>query len=152
MVLSDYAERHSRFHFSILATDISTRVLEKAVHGTYEHGSVEPVPMALRKKYLLRGKDGRKGLVRVAPELRSLIRFQRLNLMDDNFGIREPMAVIFCRNVLIYFDKPTQQSLLNRLCRSLIPGGYLFTGHSETLHGMSLPLEQTVPTVYKRQP
>jgi chemotaxis protein methyltransferase CheR len=151
MVVSEFAGRYSRFGFSVLATDISTRVLEKSRRGIYEDDRVEPIPMAMRRKYLLKGKDKKKGLVRIAPELRSLVKFQRLNFMHDDFGIGDPMAVIFCRNVLIYFDKPTQERLLNRLCRYLIPGGYLFTGHSETLHGMSLPLEQTATTVYRRQ-
>jgi len=116
--------------------------------------SVEPASVSSRLPTAWRAtvqSSSRRALFRIAPELRSLVKFQRLNFMHDDFGIGDPMAVIFCRNVLIYFDKPTQERLLNRLCRYLIPGGYLFTGHSETLHGMSLPLEQTATTVYRRQ-
>ncbi len=151
IVLNEYAEKDHRFHdYSILATDISTRVLDKARKGIYEHDRIQPVPMYLRRKYLLRSKDRSKDLVRIAPELRARISFHRLNFMDDDYGILEPMSIIFCRNVLIYFDRPTQQRVIGRFCRNLIPGGYLFTGHSETLHGMDLPLTAIATTVYKR--
>jgi len=153
MVLSDFGEKWTGFRFSILATDISTSVLDKAMLGIYEHDRVNPIPLPLRKKYLMRNKDRKKELVRIVPELRALVKFRRLNLMDENFGIREPMAVIFCRNVIIYFDKQTQERLLNRLCDHLIPGGYLFMGHSETLHGLNVPLvhpAKGMTTIYRR--
>ena len=153
MVLSDFGEKWTGFRFSILATDISTSVLDKAMLGIYEHDRVNPIPLPLRKKYLMRNKDRKKELVRIVPELRALVKFRRLNLMDENFGIREPMAVIFCRNVIIYFDKQTQERLLNRLCDHLIPGGYLFMGHSETLHGLDVPLvhpTKGMTTIYRR--
>lgn len=153
MVLSNFEERSPGFRFSILATDISTVVLDKAMRGIYDHERVEPVPLSLRKKYLMRNKDRDKGLVRIVPELRAKVKFRRLNLMDEDFGIREPMAIIFCRNVIIYFDKQTQEDLLNRLCRHLIPGGYLFMGHSETLHGLNVPLvhpARGMTTIYKK--
>ncbi len=150
MVLSEFAESRPGFRFSILATDISTKVLEKAAVGIYDEERVEPVPAAMKRKYMLKSKDRSKGLVRVVPALRSLVDFRRLNLMDDDFGIREPMDVIFCRNVIIYFDKATQEGLVNRFARHLAPGGYLFLGHSETLCGMDAPLVQMAPTVYRR--
>jgi chemotaxis protein methyltransferase CheR len=86
----------------------------------------------------------------VIPELRERVRFRQLNLMDGDFGFREQVDIIFCRNVIIYFDKPTQERLLTRFCRYLSPHGYLFMGHSETLFGMDLPLAQVAPTVYRR--
>lgn len=150
MVLSEFRETRPGFRFSILATDISTRVLEKAALGIYDAESVAPVPPAMKLKYLLKSKDRSKGLVRVAPALRSQVSFRRLNLMDEDFGIREASDVIFCRNVIIYFDKPTQEELVNRLARRLAPGGHLFLGHSETLCGMDVPLVQMAPTVYRR--
>jgi len=82
------------------------------------------------------------------PELRERVRFRRLNFMEPDFGLREPVEVIFCRNVLIYFDRPTQQRLLNRFRRHLIPGGYIFLGHSESLYGLNMPLVQAAPTIY----
>ena len=138
------------FSFEILATDISTTVLRRAQAAVYDEEKVEPVPPDFRRRYLLRSKDRSRAMVRVVPELRSLVRFGRLNLMDDDFGFGEPLDVVFCRNVIIYFDKPTQQKLLNRICRYISPGGYVFMGHSETLFGMDVPLTQVAPTVYRK--
>jgi chemotaxis protein methyltransferase CheR len=151
MVLSEFAKGFPGFSFSILATDISTAVLEKARSGIYEHDRVIPIPMMLRKKYLLKSREKDKGLVRIAPELRNSVRFERLNFLEEEYGIEEPMAIVFCRNVLIYFDRPTQEKLVNRLSQHLISGGYLFVGHSESLHGMDLPLVQTATTIYRKQ-
>lgn len=150
MVLSEFAETHPAFRFSILATDISTAVLEKASMGIYEHEKVHPIPMMLRKKYLLRSKNKEQKIVRVAPELRALVRFERLNFMDEEYDVKEPIGIIFCRNVIIYFDRRTQEGILRRLSKHLISGGYLFMGHSETLHGMDLPLVQMATTVYRK--
>ena len=88
--------------------------------------------------------------MRVEPRLRALVRFQRLNFLDSSFGITQRMGVVFCRNVLIYFDRATQQAVLRRICQYMVPGGYLFTGHSESLHNMDLPLDQFNSTVYRR--
>lgn len=150
MVLNEFAEQYNGFYFSILATDISTRVLEHARRGIYKEEVVQPVPMAMKMKYLLKGKDKNKGLVRATPQLRSLIEFRRLNFMDSDFGMKEPVDIIFCRNVIIYFDRPTQEKLLNRFANHLIPGGYLFMGHSETLNGLNVPLLSAGPMVYRK--
>lgn len=150
IVLSEFAEQHQGFNFFILGTDISTRVLEKAASGIYDLESVEPIPAPLKRKYLLRSKDKKKGLVRITPELRERIRFRRLNFMENDFGFREPLDIIFCRNVIIYFDRPTQEKLINRFCQHLIPGGYILMGHSETLHGLDVPLIQAAPTIYRK--
>lgn len=150
MVLNEFKMRVPEFEFSILGTDISTKVLKSAALGIYSHEKIEPVPMHIRRKYLLKSKDKDKNLVRIVPALRTNTFFRRINFMDSNFGIRQPADVIFCRNVLIYFDRETQEKVLNTLCKSLIKGGYLFTGHSETLNGLNVPLVQTTSTVYKR--
>lgn len=150
MVLAEFAEQNQGFSYNILATDICTTVLDKAKLGIYGEERVEPVSLPLKRKYLLRGKDRQSGLVRIVPELRSRIRFRRLNFMDDDFGMREPMDIIFCRNVVIYFDKRTQERLLNKFARYLIPGGYLFMGHSETLSGLDVPFAQVASTVYRK--
>jgi len=152
MVLAEFAEQNPGFSYGILATDICTTVLDKARMAIYGEERVEPVPLPLKRKYLLRGKGSQKGLVRIVPELRGRIRFRRLNFMDDDFGLREPMDIIFCRNVIIYFDKGTQEKLLNKFCRHLIPGGYLFMGHSETLSGLDVPLVQVASTIYRKPP
>ncbi len=150
MFLSEYSGAHPSLHFSILGTDISTKVLDMARLAIYEHEAIEPVPMAWRKKYLLRSKNKEKVLVRMAPEVRKLVKFRHLNFMEENYGIREPQAIVFCRNVLIYFERGTQLAVLRRICRHLLPGGYLFVGHSETMHGLDLPLVQSAPTVYRK--
>ncbi len=151
MVLSELALLHRGFKFVILATDISTRVLDAAKYAVYDEEKIRPVPDALKRKYLLRGKKDKAGLYRVVPELRQLVRFRRLNFMDGDFGMREPMDVIFCRNVIIYFDRPTQERLLQRFCGHLIDDGYLFMGHSETVNGMDLPVVPVAPTVYRKE-
>jgi chemotaxis protein methyltransferase CheR len=150
MVLSEFKARREDFNFSILATDISTRVLRTAMQGIYTEEDVAPVPIGLKRKYLLRSKDPGKALVRIVPELRRMVRFGRLNFMSEDYGIQDTMQVIFCRNVIIYFDKSTQEQMLNRLCSHLMPGGYLFMGHSETLSGLKVPLRQVASTIYRK--
>ena len=149
MVLSEFALSQPGFKASILATDISTVVLGKAKNAIYAEDRVDTIPLQLKKKYLLKSKDKNKPLVRMSPALRSMIQFKRLNFMED-FGMHEHMDVIFCRNVIIYFDKPTQERLLNRFCKQLVKGGYLFLGHSETLSGLNVPLTPVASTVYRK--
>ena len=150
MVLSEYQDVCPDFRFEILGTDICTDVLDKAVQGVYAAEKAEPIPDKLKKKYLLRSKDPGQRKVRVVPQLRSLARFRRLNFMDKDFGFSEPFDVIFCRNVIIYFDRPTQERLLSKLVDNLVSGRFIFLGHSETLLGLNLPLEQMAPSVYRR--
>ena len=150
IVLSEFAERCPGFQFSILATDLSTKVLKEAALGIYSEDDVETIPLGLKKKYLLKSRDRKKRMVRIVPELRSGIDFRSLNFMEDDYGIRRARDVIFCRNVLIYFDRPTQEIVLKRICRHLRPGGYMFMGHSETLNGLNVPLSQAAPTIYRK--
>ncbi len=152
MVINEYAQRYPDlgFTWSILATDISTKVLEKAKQAVFDIERVIPIPDPLKRKYLLRSKDRKKRLVRIVPELRQMVWFRWLNFMDDDFGFQEMIDIIFCRNVIIYFDRPTQTILLNKFYRQMVPGGYLFMGHSETLHGMDVPFIQVTPTVYRK--
>jgi len=148
-VLSDFKERNQRFRFHILATDISTEVLQKAAKGIYTLEQARGVPKATLHKYFLRSKDHTRKLVRAAPEVRRLLEFRQLNFME-NFSLKEPRDVIFCRNVIIYFDKPTQARLMQKFCANLAHGGHLFIGHSESLAGQSLPLTQVAPTIYRK--
>jgi chemotaxis protein methyltransferase CheR len=150
MVLNEYVESLPAFRFSILATDISTRVLHKAIRAVYKKESAGLIPAALKKKYLMRSKDKERALVRVVPKLRSCIKFRRLNFIEDNFDINGPFDIIFCRNVIIYFDRPTQQKVLQTIYRHLKPGGYLFMGHSETLSSLSTPLVSLGSTIYRK--
>jgi chemotaxis protein methyltransferase CheR len=150
IVLSEYALTHPGFRFRILATDISTTVLAKAETGIYTDEIVAPVAQPLRKKYFMRSRDPGSNRVRVVPELRQLIEFRRLNFMDAEYGIGEKVDAIFCRNVIIYFDRPTQERILRNLSRNLALDGYMFVGHSETLHDMTLPLAPVAPALYRR--
>jgi chemotaxis protein methyltransferase CheR len=88
--------------------------------------------------------------MRVVPELRQLVEFRRLNFMDADFGLTEKADMIFCRNVLIYFDRPTQEKILQKLTRHLAPAGYLFVGHAETLHDMDIPVAPVAPALYRK--
>lgn len=148
MVLEEFW-RASRVSYSILATDLSTEVLSTAVRGIYPEEMVSPVPPHLSRKYVLRSVN-RDGQVRVHPALRSKVGFARMNLMDDSYPVGAPFDVIFCRNVLIYFEKSVQSAVLSRLCDCLAPGGYLFIGHSESITGFSLPLTQAANTIFKK--
>jgi chemotaxis protein methyltransferase CheR len=150
MVLSEFSRQHSDFSFRVLATDISTNALGRGERGVYPEERIAPVPQEYRKRYLLRSKDRSANLVRVKPEIRKTVSFRRLNLMHDEYGIRDRFEIIFCRNVIIYFERPTQYRLLRHLYDYLLPGGYLFLGHSETLTGMDLPLETVAPTIYRK--
>ena len=152
MVLSEFAAGNPGFDFKISATDISTRVLETAKTAIYAVERIAPVPLALRRKYLLKSRNPGTEVVRIIPELRQKVSFSRLNFMDRAFGWQEPLDVIFCRNVVIYFDRPTQERLINKFCEHLKPGGYLFMGHSETLNGLDVPVVSVYPTVYRRVP
>jgi chemotaxis protein methyltransferase CheR len=150
MVLSEYGLTHPGFAFRMIATDISTTVLKKAGLGIYSTAAVRPVPQSLKVKYFMRGRERSLERVRVVPELRRLIEFRHLNFMDSDYGIPEKFDAIFCRNVIIYFDRPTQQSILKKITRYLLPGGYLFVGHAETLHELDLPVTPIAPALYRR--
>lgn len=149
MVLSEYKARSTGFNFSILATDISTQVLKRAMSGTYPEDRLKGVPHEYKKRYMLRGKNTCEGLIRFNKDVKNHIRFERLNFMEE-FSFEKPMHVIFCRNVIIYFDRKTQENLLSRFCQCLERGGHLFIGHSESITGMNLPLTPIAPTVYQR--
>jgi chemotaxis protein methyltransferase CheR len=150
IVLSEYALTHPGFRFHILATDISSLVLAKAELGVYTNDIVAPVAPVLRRKYFMRSREPGSEKQRVVPELRRLIEFRRLNFMDPDYGVSEKADAIFCRNVIIYFDRPTQERILQKLSNCLAPGGYLFVGHAETLHDMNLPLTPVAPALYRR--
>ncbi|WP_324699979.1 protein-glutamate O-methyltransferase CheR [Novosphingobium sp. RL4] len=150
MVLDDHAETHDGPAYGILATDLDTDVLETARSGIYPRELVDPVPDALQRKYVMSSRDPARRDVRMVPALRSAIGFARLNLMDDRYPVGEPMHLIFCRNVLIYFDKPTQRKVVSQLVDCLKPRGHLFLGHSESITGHDLPLTQVANTVFRK--
>lgn len=151
MLLAEAVEKGTIPDYTILATDLSTEVLQKARSGIYSQDLVDPVPPELRRKYVLQAKERQRNDVRITPKLRSKVGFARLNLMNPKYEIGEPVHILFCRNVLIYFDKKTQIHVLTQLCKCLAPGGYLFIGHSETLTGASLPVKQVANTIFVKQ-
>ncbi len=134
---------------SVLATDISGRALEAARLGVYEASRVEALPAEWLRRYFLRGEGVAAGKYKIRPEVARMVEFRRLNL-NGHWPPFGPFAAIFCRNVMIYFDRPTQARLVNRLAERLEPGGYLFVGHAESLTGVEHPLQYVQPAVYRR--
>jgi chemotaxis protein methyltransferase CheR len=151
ILLSEYRTRAPGFDFSILATDVSTRILAQARKGIYDESHIGPIAANLRRKYLLRGRKGDHMRVRMVPALRQRVSFHRLNFMDPDYRVHDTFDVIFFRNVMIYFDRKTQESVIQKLCRSLAPEGYLFTGHSETLAGLDVPVTPVQAAVYRKR-
>jgi chemotaxis protein methyltransferase CheR len=149
LTMLDKLAGQSHTSIRVLATDISTRVLDAARKGVYAKERFQDFPSAWLPKYLLKGEGRSAGFYRVKPEVQRLIEFRRLNLIDP-FSHPRPFATIFCRNVMIYFDKPTQASLIERLAACLEPGGYLFVGHAESLAGVQSSLEYVRPAVYRK--
>jgi chemotaxis protein methyltransferase CheR len=150
MVLSEYANTHPGLRFTILATDLCTTVLAKASRAVFDAAVVATVPAELRRRYFMRSRDSSSNQMRIVPELRQTVEFRHLNFMDANYGLTAPVDAIFCRNVIIYFDRPTQEQILRKLAHNLVPGGRMFLGHSETLHGMDVPLFPLGPATYRK--
>lgn len=148
IVLQEFASEKPGFQYSIYATDISTQVLQKAATAIYPMERVNVIPLALKKKYLLKSKSKQNPSVRIVPELRRKVSFQRLNFMDSYYKIETDFNAVFCRNVLIYFDKQTQERVIKKQLHNLKAGGYFFLGHSESIMNMNLPLRQVRPTVF----
>ena len=134
--------------YKVIGTDISTKVLDKACHAVYPLETVAHLDLTLKKKYFK--KNTEKKLVMVKDNIRNHVAFKRLNFMDADFSMSEVYDIIFCRNVLIYFNKETQENVIRKFLRYLSPDGYLFLGHSETILSMNLPLKSCAPAVYKR--
>lgn len=134
----------------ILASDISTRMLETASKGIYKAERFDGGIAPWLRKHLLRGEDRRKGWYRMRPEILGMVEFRRVNLIEPLPDVGR-FTVIFCRNVMIYFSRETQEKLVNRLADCLEPGGYLFVGHSESLTGMKHGLQHIQPAIYRKR-
>ena len=132
----------------ILATDISTRVLQRAEAAVWPGEKAREIPTPYLKRFMLRGVGTQEGRMKAGPELRAAVQFRRLNLNDDRYAVGAPFDMIFCRNVLIYFDPPTKAGVVRRLSEHLAPGGHPVLGHSESVHGMTTGLRTVGPTVY----
>ncbi len=150
IVLSDFLENYPEIDFEIFGTDISFRILRKAALGIYSEDRITGIPVETKRKYFLRSKDTTEKTVRLIPEIRSKVSFQRMNLMDRNYNVEKDFDIIFCRNVLIYFDRPSQQNVINKLASKLKPDGYFFLGHSESITNMKVPLRQIKPTIFRK--
>jgi chemotaxis protein methyltransferase CheR len=152
MVLAQWGRTQRSFDFSILGTDISTRVLARARAATYTEADIAPLPEEWRRAYLLRARTATAPApFRIAPELRARVQFGQLNLMDADYGMAEPFHIIFCRNVLIYFNRETQAEVARKLTHHLVPSGYLFVGHSESLQHHDPSLTPLAPSAYRYQ-
>lgn len=133
----------------ILATDISTKALAKARAGVYPLERAQTVPREWLKRYCQRGTGEFEGQFRIKPEIGSRVEFRQLNLLGA-LSFPAPFDLIFCRNVMIYFDRPTQEQLVTELARHLAPGGYLLIGHSESLNGLNVPFKCERPSIYRK--
>jgi chemotaxis protein methyltransferase CheR len=140
-----------RANFSLAASDIDSKVLATAANGVYRLESLKGVDAQQTQKYFLRGKGGNDGMVRVKPELRQKIEFLMVNLIRDDWPFREPFDVVFCRNVMIYFDAQTQRSVLERIHRVMKPGALLFVGHAENFSESKDLFTLKGKTVYERR-
>ena len=134
----------------IEATDISHRVLQKARTGVYREDAIAKVPREIFSSHFQKGYGPQAGNYRIKPQLAEMVTFRQLNLLENEPPVRDLFHVIFCRNVMIYFDHPTQEELVHRLARRLVPGGYLLVGHSESLTAIRHGLEVVRPAIYRR--
>lgn len=139
------------YDFKVLATDISTRALHTAQQGIYERAQIESVPDRFRRRYFSPHAAGDGIRYRVSDELKRHIVYRRLNLSRPPFPMRGQLDVVFCRNVMIYFDGPVRNNLVAEIHRLLLPGGYLFTGHAESLSGIQSAFECIRPTIYLKK-
>jgi len=148
LVLLEHLGAQGRFE--IVASDISTRALNAARAGIYPAGRLEGLDPQLMRKYLLMGGGRWQGHYQVKPEVRARVDFRRVNLVED-FSQLGKFNLIFCRNVMIYFDRGVRERLVARLADRLEPGGYLFVGHAESLTGIGHTLEYVRPAVYRKR-
>lgn len=143
MVLKDLASLGPYFDFSVLGTDISSEMIIEARRAIYPIGMMGPVPQDLQRRYFMQSRD-KNGppLVRVVPEIRQFVRFKQLNLISKSLSVDQDIDIIFLRNVLIYFDPPTQKLVVQRLAKYLRPSGYLVLGHTEAVIGNDMGFDQ----------
>jgi chemotaxis protein methyltransferase CheR len=148
MVLLRVFPPGSGWELDILASDISTRVLARAREAVWPIERAQEIPEGDRKRFMLKGVGPQAGLMRAGPDARSIVRFARINLVEDHPGVGE-MDLVFCRNVLIYFDGPTKNAVVARLAQHLAPDGYFFLGHAESLAGSPIRMRSVAPSVYR---
>jgi len=140
---------YAGYNFKVIGTDISENIAAFAHKGIYSDSALSTIPFDYHP-YIMRSKDTNRRAIRIVPELRKYADFRQQNLIDSQYKIQKGIHVIFCRNVLIYFDRNVQETILRKLVNLLAPGGFLLIGHSESLSGMDLPLELVRMTVYRK--
>ena len=150
ITISEFFADHPGWDVKILATDIDTNVIKRAAEGIYSADRIEGLDASLIKKWFVNGKGEKTGLVKVRPELQALISFKQLNLLND-WPMKGQFDVLFCRNVVIYFDKPTKIELFNRYADMLVSKGDMFIGHSETLFQISDRFISLGGTIYQKK-
>jgi chemotaxis protein methyltransferase CheR len=150
MVLLEGLPHHEGWNVEVLATDISTRVLEVARRATWPIDRAQEIPARLLKRFMLQGIGSQAGRLRAGPELRQVVRVEPSNLSDEASVIASRFDLIYCRNVLIYFEREHKQRVVRQLTSRLVPGGHLFVGHAEGIHGVS-DLACAQPTVYAKR-
>jgi len=148
MTLREHFPPSAGWEIEILATDLSTRVLDCARAAIWPIAKAEEIPPKYLERFMLRGKSAQAGKMKMTPEIRSMVRFERLNLNDDAYPVSGSFDLIMCRNVLIYFDGPSRLRVIHRLLNYLAPSGYLFVGHAESLNGLTNQVRPVMPTVY----
>jgi chemotaxis protein methyltransferase CheR len=150
MVLEDFATALRGFQYHVLATDICSEVLQIAQEAIYPLEMLDPVPEPMRRRHILKPRDPGSRCFRIAPSLRTGVSFGRLNLMDEVLPVDNDFDIIFCRNILIYFDRETQRKVVSRLLGHLRKGGYFFLGHTESVFNYSLPLRSVINSVFQK--
>lgn len=150
-MLSHLSDRLTSWKLKLLASDISTEVLRKAYEGVYQLDRLKDVPAQVKSSYFIKEPGfNEKQMVRVHQKIKEFITFRRFNLMMERFPFKNQFDFIFCRNVMIYFDKPTQQTLVEKFYNNIKPGGYLFIGHSESLTALKHGFNYIMPTIYRK--
>lgn len=149
MIFLDHFPAAFGWELEILATDISTKVLAQAKRAIYPIEKVREIPERFLKPFLLRGRSDQLGRIKIHRSIRSIVQFQRLNLNSEHYPVQGLFDLIFCRNVLIYFDPAGKSAVIHRLLNFLAPGGYLFVGHAESLGNLTDRVKAVVPTVYQ---
>lgn len=150
MILAECIKELCGWDIKLLATDLSTRVLKKAMQGIYAKDRLKNIPLQMLNTYFEKGAHNFKDHYQIKDFLRNLIAFRRLNLTDETFPFKGQFDFIFCRNVMIYFNKQTQTELVSKFYKHLAPNGYLFIGHSESLAGAETRFRYVRPTIYQK--
>ena len=148
MILLDHFPPGSGWEVEIIATDLSSRALKSARKAIWSIAKAKEIPQSYLKRFMRKGIGSQQAYMKASPEIQAIIRFQHLNLNDDHYAVTGPFDLIFCRNVLIYFDAESRARVVDRLVNYLAPAGFLLVGHAESLSGVSDRIRHVKPTIY----